>query len=144
MKKAYMHKKLPKKWICSTYFGLCLRAIFNSDIFEKLSVFYIPKLKLGNPQTSSKKSRTNSLFWYFLMHICLFHVCLRWCTFILTFLNEIWPFSMQICHLICPSRGVSRLQNVLKFKNIWIWSEGGRDRFFQQYLELEISEIQNF
>ena len=75
------------------------------------------------------------------MHICLFHVCLRWCAFILTFLNEIWHFPMQICHLICPSRGVSRLQNVLKFKNVWIWSERGGRNFSKMS---EIQKVWNF
>ena len=75
------------------------------------------------------------------MHICLFHVCLRWCAFILTFLNEIWHFPMQICHLICPSRGVSRLQNVLKFKNVWIWSERGGRNFSKMS---EIQKVLNY
>ena len=46
--------------------------------------------------------------------------CVRWCTFILTFLNKIWPFLMKICHLICLSGGVSRHQNLFKFKNVLI------------------------
>ena len=36
----------------NTYFGWCLRAIINPDIFEKLTptwVFKIPKLKLETP-----------------------------------------------------------------------------------------------
>ena len=37
---------------------------------------------------------------------------------------------MQIWLFRCLSEGVFSCQYVLKFKNIWIWSEGGRDRFF--------------
>ena len=58
-----------------------------------------------NPQTPSKKRRINSLFWYFLMQICLFYVCLRKSIFILTFLTKIQTFPMQICHFICLFRG---------------------------------------
>ena len=51
LKKAYLHWKIPKKCVYSWYFGWCLRATFNSDIFEKLRnppwIFEVSKWKLG-------------------------------------------------------------------------------------------------
>ena len=83
----------------------------------------------NSPQTPSEIRRINSLFWYFLMQICLF-LCLPEDIYFhfdlfewnLAFSNANRPFRM-------PVRGVSRHQNSLNFKNVSNRSEGGGQHF---------------
>ena len=63
---------------------------FNLWIWKTqgVSQFFKNILIKSNPQTPSKITRIGSPFWYFLMQTCLFNVCLRGYTLILTFFNE--------------------------------------------------------
>ena len=96
----------------------------------------------NSPQTPSEIRRINSLFWYFLMQICLF-LCLPEDIYFhfdlfewnLAFSNANRPFRMSV-------REVSWHQNSLNFKNVSNRSEGGGgSAFFKNVSNSKMSQM---
>ena len=67
----------------------------------------------------------------------LFYVCLRKSTFILTFLNKIYPFLINMPFYMPGSHH----QNVFKFKNVWIRSNGGQQFSKRSEIQSELSSL---